>query len=138
MIPLVIRIPNLVTRNTANNSQGTTRGAMFARARERKGIRNAVRLCVAVGLKAHRVTLDAFAPCIVTITRIAPSRGLDAWDGLPGALKPCVDGVADAFGLTDDRDSRIEWRCDQARGRPKEYGITITIVSKRASAKEAG
>ena len=136
MTPLVIRIPNLVTRNTANNSQGTTRGGMIARARERKGIRNLIRLYVLTEMRRAGLTFDNVAPCIVTVTRIAPSRGLDAWDGLPGALKPCVDGVADAFGLTDDRDSRIEWRCAQERGKPRQYGIRVTIEG-RASAEGA-
>lgn len=62
-------------------------------------------------------------PVAVTLTRIAPSAGLDD-DNLRGALKAVRDGVADAFGL-DDRDGRIRWGYEQQRGR--EYGVRITM-----------
>lgn len=62
-------------------------------------------------------------PVTVTLTRIAPSGGLDD-DNLRGALKAVRDGVADAFGL-DDRDGRIAWAYEQQRG--KEYGVRITM-----------
>lgn len=64
-------------------------------------------------------------PVAVTLTRIAPSNGLDD-DNLRGALKSVRDGVADAFGL-DDRDPRIEWRYWQVRG--KGYAVAIEVES---------
>lgn len=62
-------------------------------------------------------------PVAVTLTRIAPSNGLDD-DNLRGALKAVRDGVADAFGL-DDRDGRIRWQYGQAHG--KDYGVRIDM-----------
>ena len=62
-------------------------------------------------------------PAIVTLTRIAPSAGLDD-DNLPPALKSVRDGIADAFGV-DDRDPRIKWQYAQERG--KRYGVDVTI-----------
>lgn len=63
-------------------------------------------------------------PCVVTLTRIAPSNGLDG-DNLQGALKAVRDGVADAIGV-DDRDPSVEWRYGQERG--KEYAVRIEIA----------
>lgn len=77
--------------------------------------------------RAHTLCAAAAAavglPVAVTLTRIAPSAGLDD-DNLRGALKAVRDGVADAFGL-DDRDGRIRWGYEQQRGR--EYGVRITM-----------
>lgn len=67
-------------------------------------------------------------PVAVTLTRIAPSSGLDD-DNLRGALKAVRDGVADAFGL-DDRDGRIQWAYGQARG--KDYGVRIDMEAMAA------
>ena len=73
--------------------------------------------------KAHRfaATLRTLAarppelPLVVTITRVAPSRGLDPHDGLGASLKGVIDGIADALGV-DDRDPRVIWRLQQRRG----------------------
>lgn len=65
----------------------------------------------------------------VTITRCAPSDGLDR-DNLGAALKPVQDGVARALGV-DDRDARetvrpgpVEWERGQERG---PWGVKILI-----------
>lgn len=80
--------------------------------------------------KTHRRTALALArslaagtglPAVVTLTRIAPSNGLDG-DNLQGALKSVRDGVADAFGV-DDRDPRLQWRYAQRRG--KQYAVMV-------------
>lgn len=60
----------------------------------------------------------------VTITRVAPSRGLDPMDGLGAALKGVIDGVADALGLKDDRDPRVTWRLEQRRG---QWAVEIEV-----------
>ena len=65
-------------------------------------------------------------PYEVTIVRIAP-RKLDG-DNMAAACKAVRDGVADAIGI-DDGDDRIRWIYGQQKG--KEYGITITIRSKK-------
>lgn len=44
-------------------------------------------------------------PCVVLLTRIAPSNGLDT-DNLAGALKAVRDQVADWLGV-DDRQSHV-------------------------------
>lgn len=50
---------------------------------------------------------------VVRLVRVAP-RLLDT-DNLEGALKSVRDGIADAFGI-DDRDSRVRYVVDQAKG----------------------
>lgn len=59
----------------------------------------------------------------VTITRVAPSRGLDPHDGLGAALKGVIDGVADALGV-DDRDPRVVWKLEQRRG---PWAVEISV-----------
>lgn len=65
-------------------------------------------------------------PCVVLMTRIAPSNGVDKHDNLPGSLKPAVDGVADWLGIQDN-DPRVEWRYAQERG--DTYQVRVTVES---------
>ncbi len=111
---------DLRTSNPLNNSQGFSKGATMAAARERKKQRSMVlhRLSIA------RDGIEAL-PVTVTMTRVAPSSGLD-FDGLTAALKSVRDGVADYYAV-NDRDERIDWRYEQRRGRPHEYAVTIRI-----------
>lgn len=51
---------------------------------------------------------------LVTLTRVAPSSGLDS-DNLASSQKHIRDGIADALGV-DDRDARITWSYVQQRG----------------------
>lgn len=53
-------------------------------------------------------------PCVVLLTRVAPSSGLDD-DNLSGSLKAIRDAMAEWLGL-DDRDPRVGWRYAQRRG----------------------
>lgn len=54
-------------------------------------------------------------PCVVTLTRVAPSAGLDD-DNLVGSLKAVRDQVAAWLGV-DDRDRQtVRYRYEQARG----------------------
>lgn len=53
-------------------------------------------------------------PLVVTMTRVAPSNGLDD-DNLAGSLKAVRDQVATWLGI-DDRDPRVRWVCEQRRG----------------------
>jgi len=116
------------TRNPCNGSQGVTRGGMFARQRERTRQRNIVRMIVG---SAGPYVL----PVIVTIARVAPSRGLDPHDGLGASLKGVIDGVADGLGLSDDRDPRVKWRLEQRRG---PYAVEVRIASSSAQIGVAG
>lgn len=51
---------------------------------------------------------------VVTVTRVAP-RKLDAHDNLRAALKPHVDGIADALRI-DDASPLVRWDYAQRKG----------------------
>jgi len=61
-------------------------------------------------------------PIVVTMIRVSP-RLLDD-DNLAAAFKSVRDGIADALGI-DDRDPRITWKCEQAKGKPPRCEIAI-------------
>lgn len=75
-----------------------------------------------------RVLVPVRAPCVVTFTRVAPGRGLDPEENLPGSLKAIKDEVAEILGA-DDRDPRITWKYEQERG---EWGVRIHIAATLA------
>ena len=65
-------------------------------------------------------------PLIVTLTRIAPSNGLDD-DNLAGALKAVRDQVAEWLGV-DDRDRKtVRYEYEQERG---PWGVRIEWRAK--------
>lgn len=122
----------LRTTNPNNGAYGTSRNAMFARARARKAQRSALRLSTQSSV---RYMQDLFGKCIeVTVTRIAPSNGLDPHDGLGAALKGAIDGIADGLGLKNDRDPRVRWILKQRRG--KGYGVEVSF--REASNEDIG
>lgn len=128
----MIELPGLRTSNPHNGSQGTTRAAMFARARERKARRELARAAV---LSAGPWSLEAF-PVVVEVVRVAPSEGLDEWDGLGASLKGVIDGVAEGLGLPGDRDPRVRWMPSQRRG---PWGVEVWIApagSRLADARD--
>ena len=59
----------------------------------------------------------------VTLKRVAPSAGLDD-DNLAAAFKAVRDGIADKLGLRSDRDPRVSWRYEQARGK---WAVEVAI-----------
>jgi hypothetical protein len=63
------------------------------------------------------------SPLVVTITRSAPSEGLDD-DNLVGSAKHVRDQIADELGLPNDRDKRVTWRVEQRRG---PWGVHVQI-----------
>jgi hypothetical protein len=65
-------------------------------------------------------------PCTVTLTRIAPSRGLDS-DNLASALKSTRDGVSDALGV-DDGHPWVKWLCAQRRGSKGQWAVEVQIT----------
>ncbi len=67
------------------------------------------------------------APLLVTITRISP-RKLDD-DNAASSAKATRDAVAAVLGV-DDRDPRVVWRVDQAKG---PVGVLIQIGQLRDS-----
>jgi hypothetical protein len=113
----------LRTRNPNNGATGNSRLAAIIRAsRRRVERRRAHAALVGVALPP--------APWRVTVTRVAPSSGLDPHDGLGAALKGVIDGVADGLGLRSDRDPVVSWVLDQRRGARGEYAVEVTIVSR--------
>lgn len=87
-----------------------------ARARRVKSEREAVALVLAT---KKRPAL----PVVVTLTRIAPSAGLDPDDNLPSAFKATRDQIADWLGV-DDRDRKtVRYEYDQRRG---PWGVEIS------------
>ncbi len=127
-----VRIDGLKTKNPNNNSQGFSKNWVFARAREKKHQRMRASEAVQV-MRLSQGKLPE-PPWTVTITRVAPSSGLDPWDGLGAALKGCIDGVADALGLKNDRDPVVTWRLEQMRGPPRYYAVEVLIESRAARA----
>jgi hypothetical protein len=66
-------------------------------------------------------------PCRVTLRRLSSHwRGLDAHDGLPGALKNVVDGIADALGV-DDGGPFVTWAYENKRCARGHFGVEIEI-----------
>lgn len=78
--------------------------------------------------KAHRAAAIVVPkhelPCRVTLMRIAP-RNLDD-DNLASAFKNLRDGIADRLGVKDN-DPRVDWKYEQAKGKPKEYTAFVKI-----------
>ncbi len=81
----------------------------------------------------HGPEMLATGMFLVTLTRVAP-RELDD-DNLRAACKSVRDGVADWLGI-DDGDTRIEWRYEQAKGKPKEHAVRILIERLQSAIAE--
>ena len=113
------------TTNPNNGATGNSRLAAIIRARTRATQRKAawVRTLAAVGLSPT-------FPCTVTLTRVAPSGGLDPHDGLGAALKGCIDGIADGLGLKNDRDARVTWVLAQRRGEAGLYCVEVAVCGR--------
>jgi len=58
---------------------------------------------------------------VVTLTRIAPSNGLDD-DNLAGALKACRDEIAEWIGVNDRDRKTVRYEYEQERG---PWGVRI-------------
>lgn len=63
-------------------------------------------------------------PVTVTMTRLAPSNGLDQGDNLNSAFKGCRDQIAAWLGV-DDRDQRVTWSYAQRRA---PWGVVIEVA----------
>ena len=121
--PIVFVLP-IRTENTLNGSQGFSRGAVMAAARKRKDQRALAEM--ATRPRVHGVVTF---PLVVTLTRLAPSAGLDT-DGLAASQKSIRDGVADGLGLVNDRDSRVTWVYDQRRTPRSMWGVEVSIEAR--------
>ena len=63
-------------------------------------------------------------PCVVLLTRVAPSAGLDD-DNLAGALKSVRDAVADWIGVDDKLRDIVRYECRQERG---PWGVRVEVA----------
>lgn len=112
-VALAVRIP-MKTVSALN-----AREHWRARARRVKG----ERVTVAWNLAQYaRPSL----PCVVTLTRVAPSNGLDS-DNLLSSMKGARDQIAEWLGV-DDRDPLVVWQYAQTRGKPREYAVLMEVA----------
>jgi hypothetical protein len=111
------------TTNPLNGSQGRTRGAVLAKAAQRKKQRNAARLCAMAThpLEPGEMLWD---PAIL-LTRV--SAGTLDTDGLAASLKSIRDGLADWLGVADN-DPRVTWSYAQRKGKRREYSVEVEIT----------
>ncbi len=112
---------NIVTITAAIRTPNPVNGShrhWAAKSKIRKRQREATMLLTRAALNATPVKL----PVVVTMTRLAPSSGLDD-DNLRPALKAVRDGIADVLGV-DDRDPAVRWEYDQRRG---PWGVEIKL-----------
>lgn len=125
--PLVVHVPGLRLRSVLNGSH--RHWGVVA------GERRRVRKLVAAALLAHVGRACPLAlPLVVTVTRVAPSGGLDEFENLPSACKAVVDETAAWLGLKNDRDARVRWVAAQRRG---EWGVEVRIEARVDSAGES-
>jgi hypothetical protein len=89
----------------------------MARARRVRGEREVVAW-------ALRGWTQPAVPCVIRLTRVAPSNGLDD-DNLAGALKGVRDQVAVWLGVDDKRSDVVRYVYAQARG-PWAVRIEVT------------
>jgi hypothetical protein len=112
------------TTNPLNGSQGRTRGAVLAKAAQRKKQRNAARLCaMAAGVMLYGRHNPE--PTQVALTRV--SAGTLDTDGLAASLKSVRDGLADCLGVADN-DPRVTWSYAQRKGKRREYSVEVEIT----------
>lgn len=117
------------TVNYSNGPQGTTRQAMMLRSKVRHRQRNLTALVLHSVSKRLDRLLQAGTHLEITMTRIAPSNGLDEDENLRLALKSVKDGIADACLMKTDRDPRLHWLYDQRRGKPGQYAVHVAIAT---------
>ncbi len=101
-------------------SEANARGHWAKHAKRAKEQRGFVRL-----LLDARLGRAPVLPLTVTLTRYAPSSGLDD-DNLRGALKAARDGVADWLGI-NDRNPSVTWAYGQDRG---PYAVHVTVEAR--------
>jgi hypothetical protein len=111
-------LPDLKLNSLNETFRGTTRKARFAHAAYVRDTRNKVEMMLRSQIKTKPEL-----PVVVIVTRIAPGRGLDEHDNLPGACKHVVDAIAKWLGV-DDRDSRVVW-CYNQRSLGREVAVLI-------------
>lgn len=117
------------TKNPNNAGLAQTPKARFAvtgqKRREHKMGMKAAR----AAMIEQRVSPASLIPAIVTLKRYSTGR-LDPHDGLRGAFKWVVDGIAEALGV-DDGGPFVEWRYEQGSLGKGKHGFGVTIERRR-------
>lgn len=121
-----VPIPGLRTESEANDHA-------HWRERQKRAKHTRGTVLVVLGANVSRRAIPS-GPLDVTLTRFAPSSGLDD-DNLRPSLKHVRDGVADFLGLKSDRDPRVAWHYAQERG---EWAVRITIAARATEAAAPG
>jgi hypothetical protein len=111
------------TTNPLNGSQGRTRGAVLAKAAQRKKQRMTARFCAVAAAGPFPATTTWLPK--VTITRV--SAGTLDTDGLAASLKSIRDGLADYFGVGDGATDPITWHYAQRKGKRGEYAVEVDL-----------
>ncbi len=62
-------------------------------------------------------------PCVVTMTRVGPSNGLDD-DNLVSSCKGVRDAIAEWLGV-DDKSPLVIWKCAQRRAQGWAVAVSI-------------
>lgn len=75
------------------------------------------------GSQVHR--MKGLMPLVVTMTRVAPSNGLDT-DNMVSSQKHVRDAIAKVLGV-DDKDPCVEWRVEQRKG---PWGVEIHVAAR--------
>lgn len=115
---VLLTFEGLVTVNELNDRKTKTRG--------KRGIGPVQLAVVDAGMRdwlAGRHWFVPDGPFIATLTRVAPSEGLDD-DGLGAALKRVRDAVAGALGVDDGPRGPVTWVPRQRRG---PWGVAVEI-----------
>jgi hypothetical protein len=115
------------TTNPLNGSQGRTRGAVLAKAAQRKKQRNAARLCGLAGIYNCRPEMLRLPLGKVAVAICRVSAGTLDTDGLAASMKSIRDGLADCLGVADN-DPRVTWSYAQRKGKRLEYSVEVEIT----------
>ncbi len=118
---LELQIPMRI--QSAPNLRAMTRGAVFARNKQKREDKNAVRLHLIAAYGKAPPT----PPLIVTLCRIAPHMLDD--DNAVGAVKHHRDSVAEWLGINDRHADLVKYVVEQRRGKVREYALEIRIES---------
>lgn len=85
------------------------------------------RIATAWALRAERIT--PATPCVVTLTRCGPTRGLDPGDNLAAALKGVRDAIASWLNVDDGDEREVRYRYAQRRA--PQWSVDIAIREAR-------
>jgi hypothetical protein len=112
--------------NTSNGPQGGSKVFQIIRSQKRAAIRAEVRDGLRKLIDPQYRDPRRKEQLVVQITRIGVGK-MDPWDGLRTALKPVLDGIADAFGTRDDN-PRFTW-CEpqQTKAGQGVYHVRVRI-----------